>query len=113
VGSASGSVVPDPTTETVTETIRVTDGSSLDGQSLSNGSTEVPEDCPADNTAVVAGSVGGVLGAALLASLGVIAVLWRRRQPTTAVAHHGPAAFAPAPMEKCKSRENKCGADVS
>ncbi|KND87693.1 N-acetyltransferase eso1 [Tolypocladium ophioglossoides CBS 100239] len=43
-----------------------------DGASANN-------ECPKDNTAIVGGAVGGVLGAALLASLGAIAVLCMRR----------------------------------
>ncbi|KAH7329578.1 hypothetical protein B0I35DRAFT_507838 [Stachybotrys elegans] len=96
--SASGAAEePDTTTTTVTETIRITDGASLDGQSLGNDGVQTSEDCPADNTAVVAGSLGGVLGAALLASLGVIAVLWRRRQPMATASH---TAAPPIPAGK-------------
>lgn len=37
------------------------------------------KDCPRDNTAIVGGAVGGVLGAALLVALGAIAALCVRR----------------------------------
>lgn len=57
----------------------------------------VASDCPKDNTAVVGGAVGGAMGAALLASLGVIAVMWRRKPQGLAPTEYtypgdGPAA---------------------
>ncbi|KJZ79347.1 hypothetical protein HIM_01498 [Hirsutella minnesotensis 3608] len=41
--------------------------------------TSPRDQCPKDNSAVVGGAVGGVLGAALLASLGALAVMCMRR----------------------------------
>ncbi|RDA88941.1 hypothetical protein CP532_0662, partial [Ophiocordyceps camponoti-leonardi (nom. inval.)] len=53
------------------------------------------EQCPKDSSvAVVAGAVGGVLGAALLASLGALAVVClRRKRGTTTTTTTGPQAY--------------------
>ncbi|KAJ6437291.1 hypothetical protein O9K51_10265 [Purpureocillium lavendulum] len=55
-------------------------------------------ECPKDNTAVVGGAVGGVLGAALLVALGAIAALCMRRpqaqkqqEAITPYEHYSPA----------------------
>ncbi|UNI21289.1 hypothetical protein JDV02_007291 [Purpureocillium takamizusanense] len=53
------------------------------------------EACPKDKTAVVGGAVGGVLGAALLVALGVIALLVMRRPVNKEHHHQAPAAAHP------------------
>lgn len=56
------------------------------------------KDCPKDNTAVVGGAVGGVLGAALLVALGAIAALCMRR-PKDHLMQNG-QYYTPAPNKE-------------
>ncbi|PHH88464.1 hypothetical protein CDD83_7501 [Cordyceps sp. RAO-2017] len=49
--------------------------------------------CPKDNSAVVGGAVGGVLGVALLASLGALAVVCLRK-PKEYHTYHGPTEYS-------------------
>lgn len=71
--SAQTTSVAAGSTATITTTVSVTPSSAQ------SSSAQQLSDCPKDKTAVVGGAVGGVLGAALLASLGVIAALFKRR----------------------------------
>jgi hypothetical protein len=104
--SDGANVVVLTVTETETVEAAATGGSSArecgaQQSSSSTGSELTVEECPADNTAVVAGSVGGVLGAALLASLGVIFMLWRRRKD----AGNRPYVTMPGPSSDASKRK--------
>lgn len=70
----------------------------------------VGSECPRVNTAIVGGALGGGLGAALLASLGVIAVMWKRRRATDSQIASNPNSGAfnvsrPWPSEAERLRE--------
>lgn len=66
-------------TGTAVPTVTVTAVSSATTDQAGNG-TVVGATCPVDRTAVVGGAVGGTLGAALLASLGALAFMMKKRR---------------------------------
>ncbi|KUI66061.1 hypothetical protein VM1G_02101 [Cytospora mali] len=71
------------TTTTGAATVTVTTSTTAVTTSQSgNDSSAAVAECPKDNTAVVGGAVGGVLGAALLASLGALGFMMKRRKDT-------------------------------
>ncbi|KUI57588.1 hypothetical protein VP1G_04867 [Cytospora mali] len=71
------------TTTTGAATVTVTTSTTAETTAQSgNDSSAAVAECPKDNTAVVGGAVGGVLGAALLASLGALGFMMKRRKDT-------------------------------
>ena len=72
--SATGTAI----TSSTTSSTQPSPSAACDKSASSLGNTQ----CPADNTAVVGGAVGGILGAALIASVIAIIFLLRRR-PTS------------------------------
>lgn len=70
------------TTTTTSAAGNVQDGDGATSTQTLPSSSSAPSSkaCPKDNTVVVGGAVGGVLGAALLASLGTLAFVVKRRK---------------------------------
>ncbi|KAG8166477.1 hypothetical protein KVR01_002166 [Diaporthe batatas] len=83
------------TTTSAAGTAQASDGdgatSTLTLPSSSSAPSSESEACPRDNTAVVGGAVGGVLGAALLASLGALMFVVKRRKDDSPASPQYPA----------------------
>ncbi|PNY24450.1 N-acetyltransferase eso1 [Tolypocladium capitatum] len=77
---------------TATVTASAASAASAACNAVQNASAPAQNACPKDNTAIVGGAVGGVLGAALLASLGALAALCMRRPKAQDA--HAPEEYA-------------------
>ncbi|POR35720.1 N-acetyltransferase eso1 [Tolypocladium paradoxum] len=84
--------LPTKTTSVGAGTTATVTASATCGAAQPDGASAKNE-CPKDNTAIVGGAVGGLLGAALLASLGAIAVLCMRR-PKEQWTHNAPLEYS-------------------
>lgn len=91
------------TSTSMTGAVTVTVTSSTTAGITGGGNyTDPAADCPKDNSAVIGGAVGGALGVALLASLGALGFLVKRRKGW-ASSSSAPAYPAPVSYENTKS----------